>query len=97
MLIDGIYNSDHDGDLVGDEGYDVNGFSYLLNSENWLPAINCYKPELYKNFPSHKADTHSHEAVSSGVKDFFKNTFDPSNPQFLIVHSIFVHDFCFYE
>jgi hypothetical protein len=80
-------------DFLKNEGYDVNGFSYLLNSENWLPAINCYKPELYKNFPSHKADTHSHEAVSSAVKDFFKNTFDPTNPQFLIVHSIFVFDF----
>jgi len=36
-------------DFLKQHGYEVNGFSYLLNSENWLPSIYCYKPGLYKD------------------------------------------------
>ena len=73
-------------------GYEVNGFSYLLNSENWLPCICCYKPQLYKNYPSVKRDTHSHEAVLVAVKDYFANAFKKGGNHFFIVHTIFVHD-----
>ncbi|OGS06485.1 MAG: hypothetical protein A2270_07310 [Elusimicrobia bacterium RIFOXYA12_FULL_51_18] len=73
-------------------GYSVTGFSYLLNSENWLPCINCYNPELYKNYPSIKRDTHSHEAVLAAVKHYFANAFKGDKPGFFIVHSIFIFD-----
>ncbi len=74
-------------------GYDVHGFSYLLNAENWMPGILCYKPELYRDFPSHKRDTHSHHAVLAAVQHYFAHDFKAGRPQFLMVHSIFVFDF----
>lgn len=73
-------------------GYEVNGFSYLLNAENWMPGVLCYKPELYRDFPSHKRDTHSHHAVLAAVKHYFANAFRPGRPQALIVHTIFLFD-----
>ncbi len=73
-------------------GYEVNGFSYLLNAENWMPGILCYAPELYRDFPSHKRDTHSHRAVLAAVKHFFAHAFRPGRPQALIVHTIFLFD-----
>jgi arylsulfatase A-like enzyme len=74
-------------------GYAVNGFSYLLNAENWMPGIHCYKPELYRDFPSHKRDTHSHHAVLAAVKHYFAHDGQQSRPQCLLIHSIFVYDF----
>ena len=74
-------------------GYDVHGFSYLLNAEHWMPGILCYKPELYRDFPSHKRDTHSHHAVLAAVKHYFAHDFKPGRPQCLMIHSIFVFDF----
>ncbi len=73
-------------------GFEVNGFSYLLNSENWLPCINCYKPELYKDYPSIKRDTHSHEAVLAAVKHYFANAFKGGGNHLFIVNSIFLFD-----
>ena len=74
-------------DVLEGFGYSVNGFSYLLNSENWMPSIRCYKPELYENYPSEKKDTHSYEAVISAFRDYFQNSFQPHQKQCLIVHS----------
>jgi len=79
-------------DFLKLHGFEVNGFSYLLNSENWLPSIYCYKPELYKEYPSAKRDTHSHEAVLAAVKHYFANAFKKRGNHLFIVHSIFVFD-----
>lgn len=74
-------------------GYAVHGFSYLLNAENWMPGIHCYKPELYRDFPSRKRDTHSHHAVLAAAKHYFAHDFQRGRPQCLLIHSIFVYDF----
>lgn len=74
-------------------GYAAHGFSYLLNAENWIPAIKLYRPELYRDFPSHKRDTHSHHAVLAAVRHYFAHAFEAGRPQLLMVHSIFLFDF----
>jgi hypothetical protein len=79
--------------LEKDGGYQVNGFSYLLNSENWMPSIRCYRPDLYLEFPSEKRDTHSQEAVISAFRHYFLNAFNPKLPQCIFVHSVHVYDF----
>lgn len=79
--------------LEKDGGYQVNGFSYLLNSENWMPSIRCYRPDLYLEFPSEKKDTHSQEAVISAFRHYFLNAFNPKLPQCIFVHSVHVYDF----
>lgn len=79
-------------DFLAKRDYKVYGFSYLLDSENWLPSLYCYKPEIYKDFPSHKRDTHSHEAVLAAVRHFFKHEFSDNGPHLLIIHSIFLFD-----
>ena len=79
--------------LECEKGYQVNGFSYLLNSENWMPSIKCYRPDLYKNFPSEKRDTHSQEAVISALRHYFSNSFDSSLSQCLFIHSVHVYEF----
>jgi len=79
-------------DFLMTRGYQVHGFSYLLNSENWLPGIHCYRPDIYKDFPSHKRDTHSHEAVLAAVRHFFENEFTAAAPNFLIIHSVHLYD-----
>ena len=79
-------------DFLKQHGFEVNGFSYLLNSENWLPSIYCYKPELYRAYPSIKRDTHSHEAVLNAVKHYFRNAFKVGGNHLFIIHSIFVFD-----
>lgn len=79
-------------DFLEARDYAVHGFSYLLNSENWMPGVRCYRPELYRDFPSHKRDTHSHEAVLAALRHYFAHAFDGKRPQFLIIHSIFLFD-----
>lgn len=79
-------------DFLADQDYAVHGFSYLLNSENWMPGIRCYRPDLYRDFPSHKRDTHSHEAVLATLRHYFQHAFQSGKPQFLMVHSIFLFD-----
>lgn len=80
-------------EILEREGYAVHGFSYLLNSENWMPCVRCYEPSLYKDFPSEKRDTHSFEAVISAFRHYFSSAFNPEKPQFLIVHSVHVYNF----
>jgi hypothetical protein len=79
-------------DFLAGRGYAVNGFSYLLNADNWMPGVRLYRPELYRDFPSHKRDTHSHHAVLAAVRHFFAHGFEPGKPQALIVHTIFLFD-----
>lgn len=79
-------------DFLSQRDYTVYGFSYLLNSENWMPGIRCYRPDLYSDFPSHKRDTHSHEAVLAALRHYFEHAFEKGKPQFLMVHSIFLYD-----
>ena len=81
------------GDFLETKDYQVRGFSYLLNSENWMPAIKCYRPDLYKDFPSEKRDTHSQWAVISALKHYFENDYEPKRKQCLFVHSVHVYDF----
>ena len=81
------------GDFMENKGYQVNGFSYLLNSENWMPSIKCYRPDLYLDFPSEKKDTHSYEAVINAFEHYFDHEFDNKKPQCLFVHSVYIYNF----
>jgi hypothetical protein len=79
--------------FLKERGFEVNGFSYLLNSENWLPSINCYRPGLYKDYPSLKRDTHSHEAVLAAMRHYFANDYKKgTHKHVFVVHSIFLFD-----
>jgi arylsulfatase A-like enzyme len=79
--------------FLKERGYEVQGFSYLLNSENWIPSLYIYRPDLYEDYPSFKRDTHSHEAVLAALRHYFENVFDRRRKKHcLIIHSIFLFD-----
>ncbi|GEM_PF-3946551 len=79
--------------FLKERGYEVQGFSYLLNSENWIPSLYCYRPDLYKNYPSFKRDTHSHEAVLAAFRHYFENSYRRgTHKHCFVIHSIFLFD-----
>lgn len=79
--------------FLRERGFEVQGFSYLLNSHNWIPSLYCYRPDLYKDYPSFKRDTHSHEAVLAAFRHYFQNAYRRGTEKHcFIIHSIFLFD-----